>query len=185
MKFDDPPVSEFGGSVSAEELGKFVDGGGNVLLAADSNLGEAIRDFATEVGFEFGNDGTAVIDHHNFDSRLDDGKHTTIVVPSSKLASAELIVGQKAKLGPVLFKGVALSYNDENRLRLSVLNAGTTAYAFNPDTPITEVGYFLNFCANLICLVPASNRQGHNLDWRSSGPQQRSCGFDRLFASFL
>lgn len=116
-----------------------MDGGGNVLVAADSNVGEAIRDFATEVGFEFGNDGTSVIDHHNFDSRLDDGKHTTVVVPSSQLISAELIVGQKAKLGPVLFKGVALSYNDENKLRLSVLNAGTTAYAFNPDSPITEV----------------------------------------------
>jgi oligosaccharyltransferase complex subunit beta len=130
---------EFGGSINAEELARFVDGGGNVLVAADSNIGEAIRDFATEVGFEFGNENTAVIDHHNFDSRLDDGKHTTVIVPSNQLISAELIVGNKAKLGPVLYKGVALTFNDENKLRLTVLNAGTTAYAFNPNSPITEV----------------------------------------------
>lgn len=115
--------------MNAEELARFVDGGGNVLVAADTKIGEAIRDFATEVGFEFGGDGTAVIDHHNFDSRFDDGKHTTVVVPSSQLTSAELIVGNKAKLGPVLFKGVALSHNEENKLRLTILNAGTSKYS--------------------------------------------------------
>jgi oligosaccharyltransferase complex subunit beta len=152
-----PSVEEFGGSISAEELGRFVDGGGNVLIAADSNIGEAIRDFATEVGFEFGNDGTAVIDHHNFDSRLDDGKHTTIVVPAEQLISAELIVGNKAKLGPVLFKGVALSYNDENALRLSILSAGTTAYAFNPDSPITEYPQAIGKSTILIGALQARN----------------------------
>jgi oligosaccharyltransferase complex subunit beta len=122
-------------------LAKFVDGGGNVLVAADSNIGEGIRDFATEVGFEFGIDGTAVIDHHNFEARLDDGKHTTVVVPAAQLISTELIVGNKAKLGPVLFKGVALSYSDEHALRLPILTASTTAYAFNPDSPVTEVTF--------------------------------------------
>jgi len=109
------------------------------------------------VGFEFGTDGTAVIDHHNFDSRLDDGKHTTVVVPSSQLTSAELIVGQKAKLGPVLFKGVALSYSDENKLRLSILNAGTTSYAFNPDTPITEYPQAIGKSTVLIGALQARN----------------------------
>ncbi|KAI6230508.1 Dolichyl-diphosphooligosaccharide--protein glycosyltransferase 48 kDa subunit [Aphelenchoides fujianensis] len=133
-----PSVEEFGGSLSAEELAKFVDGGGNVLVAADSNIGEAIRDFATEVGFEFGTDGTAVIDHHHFDKKLDDGKHTTIVVPPAHLTPAELIVGDRTKLAPVLFRGVPLSFNEENPLRLAILTADTTAYAFKPTSPINE-----------------------------------------------
>ncbi|KAI6233152.1 Dolichyl-diphosphooligosaccharide--protein glycosyltransferase 48 kDa subunit [Aphelenchoides fujianensis] len=133
-----PSVEEFGGSLSAEELAKFVDGGGNVLVAADSNIGEAIRDFATEVGFEFGTDGTAVIDHHHFDKKLDDGKHTTIVVPPAHLTPAELIVGDRTKLAPVLFRGAPLSFNEENPLRLAILTADTTAYAFKPTSPINE-----------------------------------------------
>jgi len=68
-----------------------------------------------------------------------------------------LIVGQKAKLGPVLFKGVSLSYNDENKLRLSVLNAQTTAYAFNPDSPITEYPQAIGKSTILIGALQARN----------------------------
>ncbi|KAI6180682.1 Dolichyl-diphosphooligosaccharide--protein glycosyltransferase 48 kDa subunit [Aphelenchoides besseyi] len=152
-----PKVEEFGGSISPEELGRFVDEGGNVLVAADSSIGEAIRDFATEVGFEFGSDGTAVIDHHNFDSRLDDGKHTTIVVPSSQLTIAELIVGKKSTIGPILYQGVALSFNDENPLRLTILNAGTTAYAFKPTSPIDEYPQAIGKSTTLIGALQARN----------------------------
>ena len=44
---------EFGGTVNVQEITNFIDGGGNVLIAAGSNLGDAIRDLATENGFEF------------------------------------------------------------------------------------------------------------------------------------
>jgi hypothetical protein len=83
------------------------------------------------------------------------------------LISAELIVGQKSKLGPVLFKGVALSYNDDNKLRLSVLNAGTTAYAFNPDSPITEVRICCVKILLIHILVPAGYWKEHDFDWRT------------------
>lgn len=42
-------------------------------------LGDGIRDLVTENGFEFDEENTAVIDHLNYDTALDDGKHTTIV----------------------------------------------------------------------------------------------------------
>jgi len=45
----------------------FIDGGGNVLVAASSNIGEAIRDLASECGVEFDETKTAVIDHLNYD----------------------------------------------------------------------------------------------------------------------
>jgi len=43
----------------------FIDGGGNVLVAASSNIGEAVRDLAS--GVEFDETKTAVIDHLNYD----------------------------------------------------------------------------------------------------------------------
>lgn len=45
----------------------FIDGGGNVLVAASSNIGEPIRELASECGVEFDEEKTAVIDHLNYD----------------------------------------------------------------------------------------------------------------------
>lgn len=61
---------EFGGFISVQEITKFIDNGGNVLIAANNNIGDAIRELATEVGFEFDEEKTQVIDHHNYDTVL-------------------------------------------------------------------------------------------------------------------
>ena len=65
--------SEFGGGLTVGDITSFIDGGGNLLVAADSYIGETIRDLAVECGVEFDEEGTAVIDHHNYDVK-DDGK---------------------------------------------------------------------------------------------------------------
>lgn len=103
------------------------------------------------MGFEFDEEKTQVIDHFNFDAVLDDGQHTTVVVPSSQLIGAELITGDKAKISPVLFRGTALVADSSNKLRLEVMTAATTAYSFNPTAPIDEVFYLKSkFCAKQI-----------------------------------
>jgi len=58
---------EFGGSVDVAAITGFIDGGGNVLVAASSDIGEAVRDLASECGVEFDETKTAVIDHLNYD----------------------------------------------------------------------------------------------------------------------
>jgi len=60
-------VIEFGGSVDVPAITSFIDGGGNVLVAASSNIGEGIRDLASECGVEFDETKTSVIDHLNYD----------------------------------------------------------------------------------------------------------------------
>ncbi|CAD5216624.1 unnamed protein product [Bursaphelenchus xylophilus] len=150
-----PKVEEFGGSLSAEELAKFVDGGGNVLVTGDSKIGDALRDFALEVGFEFGTEGTFVIDHFNYDARLDDGTHTALVVPKTQLIDAELIAGKK--LSPLLYKGIALTYNTENPLRLSVLTGTLTSYNFNPKQKINEYPQAIGQNTVLVGAVQARN----------------------------
>ena len=59
--------AEFGGKLSVEEITDFIDGGGNVLVAANSNIGEPIRDLASECGVEFDEEQTSVIDHLHHD----------------------------------------------------------------------------------------------------------------------
>ena len=47
-----PSVEEFGGDLSAEAITEFIDDGGNILIAANSNVGAVLREVASEVGFE-------------------------------------------------------------------------------------------------------------------------------------
>lgn len=63
-------ILEFGGTVTVKEIASFIDNGGNVLVAADLRIGDALRDLATENGFEYDEDKTAVIDHLNYDTVL-------------------------------------------------------------------------------------------------------------------
>ncbi|KAH7729846.1 dolichyl-diphosphooligosaccharide-protein glycosyltransferase subunit isoform 1 [Aphelenchoides avenae] len=152
-----PSVEQFGGSIDVKEITQFVDGGGNVLVAASSNIGDAIRDLAAEHGFEFDDENTAVIDHHNYDKILDDGHHTTLVVPPSNAISAELIVGKKEKLNPILYKGIALVSEQKNKLKLELLTASTTAYSFNPENPIEEYPAAVGRSTILVGAIQARN----------------------------
>ncbi|EGD75293.1 oligosaccharyltransferase OST48 [Salpingoeca rosetta] len=116
-----PSVEQFGGSVSAEEMVDFVDNGGNVLVAGSEDIGAPLRDFASEVGFEFDEAGNAVIDHV---SHADDD-HT--LVASTNVVDVEVMTGGALKK-PVLFRGVGMIADDANPLAVSVLRASSTAY---------------------------------------------------------
>ena len=48
----------------------FIDDGGNVLAAGSSETADALREVATECGLEADEEGTSVIDHLNFDSKV-------------------------------------------------------------------------------------------------------------------
>lgn len=43
---------EFGGSLSVDTITEFIDEGGNVLVAGSEATGDALRELASEVGFE-------------------------------------------------------------------------------------------------------------------------------------
>merc|ERR1712121_596949 len=88
-----PSVEEFGGSVDVSAITSFIDGGGNVLIAASSDIGDPMRELATECGVEFDEEKSAVIDHLNYDI-TDDGKHTLIVADSDNLLKSPLVVGK-------------------------------------------------------------------------------------------
>ncbi|PAV74496.1 hypothetical protein WR25_02468 [Diploscapter pachys] len=152
-----PGVEDFGGSLSAKEIGRFVDAGGNLLVAASSNIGEAIRDLATETGFEFDEADTALIDHFNYDSKLDNGQHTTLVADKSQFMNARLITGDTANMNPVLFKGVALISDKTNLLKLEAVRAKSTAYSFNPDQAISEYPSAVGKQALLVGALQARN----------------------------
>jgi oligosaccharyltransferase complex subunit beta len=77
---------EFGGDIDVDAITNFIDGGGNVLVATNSDIGrlsylerlfdvvyqlstvgDLLRDLGTECGVDFDEEKTAVIDHLNHD----------------------------------------------------------------------------------------------------------------------
>lgn len=47
-----PTVLEFGGQIDTETITKFIDDGGNLLMAGNAAAGDVYREIASECGFE-------------------------------------------------------------------------------------------------------------------------------------
>lgn len=150
-----PSVEEFGGSLSVNVITEFIDEGGNLLVAGSTHTGDILRELATESGFEADEEGTAVIDHLNFDVK-DEGKHTLVVADPENLIKAEAIVGAE-KLNPFLYQGTGLVVDRSNPLVLEILTASSSAYCHNPDEPITQYPHSIGKNTILIAGLQARN----------------------------
>lgn len=148
-------MEEFGGDLSVEKIAEFVDNGGNVLVAGSSASGEALRELATECGFEVDEEGAAVIDHLNYDVS-DQGDHTTIVASPANLISAPIIVGDK-NVAPLLYRGTGLLADRENNLVLQLLTADSSAYSYIPENAIKEYPHAVGRGTLLIAALQARN----------------------------
>jgi len=149
-----PSVEEFGGNLNAETLTDFIDNGGNILIAGNSNLGEVLREIASEVGFEADEEGTAVIDHLNYDNK-DDGKHTLVIADPKNLIKSDKITG--GVTAPLLYRGVGLLVDQENPLVLEILTGSSTSYSHNPDVPVKEFPHAVGKQTVLIAGLQARN----------------------------
>ncbi|KAF7235817.1 Dolichyl-diphosphooligosaccharide--protein glycosyltransferase 48 kDa subunit [Varanus komodoensis] len=150
-----PSVEDFGGNINVETIAAFIDGGGSVLVAASSDIGDPIRELGSECGIEFDEEKTAVLDHHNYDAS-DLGQHTLIVAESENLLKAPTIVGKKP-LNPILFRGVGMVADPDNPLVLDILTGSSTSYSFFPDKPITQYPHAVGKNTLLIAGLQARN----------------------------
>lgn len=151
-KFDNliifAPSAEDLSGVSTSTILEFVDAGHNVLIAASSEIGQPIRDIASECNIEFEEAGTSVIDHLNFDVSDAEGYHTLIA--SSNLVNAPVIFAKPVD-APVLFRGIGQDMEEDSPLLFSLLSASSSAYSNLADKPISE----LSLAGKKISLVSA------------------------------
>ncbi|XP_045446009.1 dolichyl-diphosphooligosaccharide--protein glycosyltransferase 48 kDa subunit [Melitaea cinxia] len=150
-----PAVVEFGGQLDTEVITKFIDDGGNVLMAGSSAAGDVYREIATECGFEMDEESAAVIDHFNYDA-LDEGDHTRIVVSPKNLIDAPTIVGNQ-NTQPLLFEGTGLILDKDNSLVMPILTADSTAYSYNPKSVVKEYPHAVGKKTVLIAALQARN----------------------------
>jgi oligosaccharyltransferase complex subunit beta len=150
-----PSVEEFGGSIDISALTDFIDHGGNVLIAASSQVGDVLRDFAMEVGIEPDERDTSVIDHLNYDIN-DNGDHTLLAIDPSNIISSPLIVGSE-RTTPVLYKGLGLIADPTNPLVLEIMTGYTTSYSYSPSREIKDYPHAVGKSTLLIAGLQARN----------------------------
>ena len=150
-----PSVEEFGGSVDVKAITNFIDNGGNVLVAASSEIGDVLRDLALEVGLDPDERGSAVIDHLNYDVG-DHGDHTLLVVDRANTISSSLIVGSSSPK-PTLYQGLGLLADVDNPLVLEIMTGYTTSYSYNPSYDITDYPHAVGRSTLLIAGMQARN----------------------------
>ncbi|KAJ0011321.1 hypothetical protein Pint_34579 [Pistacia integerrima] len=161
-----PSVDRFGGSINVASIVEFVDSGHDLIIAADTNASDLIREIATECGVDFDEDATAmVIDHTSYAVSNTDGDHTLIA--SDDFIKSDVILGSKkieasARFGnifnaPVLFQGIGHSLNPANSLVLKVLSASPSAYSANPKSKLSSSPVLTGSSISLVSVVQARN----------------------------
>ncbi|XP_031267046.1 dolichyl-diphosphooligosaccharide--protein glycosyltransferase 48 kDa subunit isoform X2 [Pistacia vera] len=151
-----PSVDRFGGSINVASIVEFVDSGHDLIIAADTNASDLIREIATECGVDFDEDATAmVIDHTSYAVSNTDGDHTLIA--SDDFIKSDVILGSKKIEAPVLFQGIGHSLNPANSLVLKVLSASPSAYSANPKSKLSSSPALTGSSISLVSVVQARN----------------------------
>ncbi|KAL4319002.1 hypothetical protein GQ457_18G015610 [Hibiscus cannabinus] len=151
-----PSIERFGGSIDVAAIIDFVDSGHDLVIAADVNASDLIRDVATECGVDFDEDPSAmVIDHTGYSVSETEGDHTLIA--SDDFIKSDVILGSKKITAPVLFQGIGHSLNPVNSLVLKVLSASPSAYSANPKSKLSTPPSLTGSAISLVSVVQARN----------------------------
>ncbi|KAJ1664998.1 oligosaccharyl transferase glycoprotein complex, beta subunit [Coemansia sp. RSA 1813] len=129
-----PGSKSFGAGLTIREFIRFVDDGGNLVLAASPEASEFHRKLAAQFGVDFEKPGTLAIDHVANLKDGDAGDHT--IVASSRFARAPAVLSprfvQSSNPDPVYFKGIAHRYSG-SPLLVPLLTASRTTYSGKKD----------------------------------------------------
>jgi len=118
------PRSEDLGVVTIENVLRFIDQGGDVIVAASEKNNYAVREIAANCGADLPEDGAFAIDHFNF---VDFGTSEHTILAASARKDIPEVLGN-TKFGPVVFEGTGMRLNEKNSLVFPVLTGSETSY---------------------------------------------------------
>ncbi|KAI4375703.1 hypothetical protein MLD38_013540 [Melastoma candidum] len=151
-----PSTERFGGSIDQAAILDFVDSGHDLIIAADVNASDLIKEIATECGVDFDEDPSAmVVDHLSHAVSEYEGDHTLIV--ANNFIQADIILGNKKIEAPVLFQGIGHSINPANSLVFKVLSASPAAYSANPNAKLSSPPSLSGSTISLVSVMQARN----------------------------
>lgn len=141
-----PDATELGGAIDFGQFVEFVEGGGNLMLAVDSSISEALRELASDLGVDIEPSGASVIDHFSF--WPEDPSHRTVL--ASDYLPSEAMWGRTPQAA-VTFRGIGMSVSPDSTMANIVLHAGPAAYsamsAPNPRDNLSLAGHQIGLAA--------------------------------------
>ncbi|KAJ2233670.1 oligosaccharyl transferase glycoprotein complex, beta subunit [Coemansia sp. RSA 485] len=126
-----PAAKKIGNNMAPKDFVRFVNDGGNLVVAAGSELSEFYRKLAMQFGVEFEPRGSWAVDHLGFVKQDNGTDHRMIATTGFAKAPAVLsseTVGDKEQL-PVFYKGIAHKYQANNPLLIPLLVGEPTTYS--------------------------------------------------------
>ncbi|KAJ2750102.1 oligosaccharyl transferase glycoprotein complex, beta subunit, partial [Coemansia nantahalensis] len=121
-----PAAKRLGAGLTAQSFVRFVEDGGNLLVAGSSDMSDLGRKLAAQFGVDFEKHGTRAVDHSH---HLAPSDHS--VVAASRLAAVPAVLSPQLLEGSavVYFKGVGHRYDASNPLLTPVLTGAPTTYS--------------------------------------------------------
>ncbi|KAJ8763498.1 hypothetical protein K2173_002381 [Erythroxylum novogranatense] len=151
-----PTVNRFEGAIDLSGILGFVDSGHDLIIAADSNASDFIREIATECGVDFDEDPAAmVIDHISYAVSSTEGDLTLIA--SDEFIPCDVILGSNKINAPVIFRGIAHTVNPASGLVFRALSASPSAYSANPKSKLSHPPAIMGSAISLVSIVQARN----------------------------
>lgn len=129
------------------QLVKFVNEGGNLLVATSKDPSSAVRELAAEFDVEFDSAGSSVYDH----AAATDNDGERDIIQTLNIVAPNSIIEEGSVTAPVLYRGVGL-YPGKVPLLNRVLSAEKTAFtgdAYSKDAQTENV--------DLVCAMQARN----------------------------
>ncbi|KAJ2856914.1 oligosaccharyl transferase glycoprotein complex, beta subunit [Coemansia erecta] len=124
-----------GGGLTPQDFVRFVNDGGNLLVAVSSELSDFHRKLGKQFGIDFEPRGSWAIDHSEFAEQNNQTDHRLIAATNlakvPAVLSPEILTGgsgTNASL-PVFYKGIAHRYQAKNPLLIPLLVGSTTTYS--------------------------------------------------------
>ncbi|KAJ2866723.1 oligosaccharyl transferase glycoprotein complex, beta subunit, partial [Coemansia asiatica] len=130
-----PAAKKMGGGLTPQDFVRFVNDGGNLLVAVSSELSDFHRKLGKQFGIDFEPRGSWAIDHSEFAEQNNQTDHRLIAATNlakvPAVLSPEILTGgsgTNASL-PVFYKGIAHRYQAKNPLLIPLLVGSTTTYS--------------------------------------------------------
>ncbi|KAJ2633871.1 oligosaccharyl transferase glycoprotein complex, beta subunit [Coemansia sp. RSA 1290] len=126
------PAARRLGTLSPRGIVNFVNDGGNLIVAASSDISENLRSLATQFGVDFAKRKSRIVDHVH-------GNAGHTLVPSSHYANASAVLSDRflaaPNAPPVYFEGIGHRYK-ESPLLIPLLTAPRSAYSSPPEDSV-------------------------------------------------
>lgn len=146
-----------GPQLTPQELSRFVQAGGNLLIGASSTASAAVKELARELDIDLAERGSFMVDHFNYDTASDDGKHTSVL--SARFTTNAAVLSDDVRNGPpVVFRGVGHTLGN-GELLVPILGSSSTAYSYESgeDLEATETPWVAGSQAGLVSGFQARN----------------------------